>query len=383
MDTVVRMTLKRPDPVRERWMRRLRIGLATATLAVPVGFSPFFFSSSNATTTLSASQKRQAQTNMDALLPLASIVEVAPKRVQFTGKDSDSKDFRSLNSYYVGKARLQIDWTDVDLTQNLRYMWARKMNQFTVTPATRKNVDGIIARFETTPHVTTTLSKFVDGADDLVDASNNSLDFGAFCARLNMSDRCGTVKSLADKINGRMLIAYGMTELFPSRDGDTNRRMLDMMLRRAGQDYINSIPALGDKYLSLGFYQFTSFAVRHDASGRQGASVVAEFSSKGLPGSVMLLNNDDQHRAAFFFATYNLALMVRSLNDHQYTELRRKGLSKEELTVFMATSHHLPGSAQRSMAAWLQDKRKHKLPDYLRGDLRVYGAKSIANYKAL
>lgn len=325
-------------------------------------------------------KSNQVIQDVHQMMPLATIIE---KKVSFSRGDVDGKDFKHLNSYYVGRTSVNIDWDNVDLADNVKYMWQRKLRSFKVTPATNKNVDRIVARFKRSPHDTTSLPAFIDNTNRIVAISNSSLDYDALCHKLKMSDRCGTVKALSGKIDGEMLIAYGMTELLTGQDGDTNRRMLDMLLRRAGEYYLNSIPALGDKYLSMGFYQFTSFAIRHDKDGREGASVIAEFSSERIPGSVVSLENDDQHRAAFYFAVYNIANMVRSLNNKQYNQLRSAGMTREELTVFMAVSHHLPSPSRRAMAAWLQAGQKIPFRSYLSGDLRTYGYKSMVNYRAI
>jgi hypothetical protein len=388
--------IRRHQPKRNK--RPAIMAAALSSMAV-VAVTPFSVDSAELQR-FNLNKLPQLENNVSTVLPLAPVVIVKPKRITFKKDDTDGKSFQSLNSYYVGKARLQIDWSDVDLTQNLRYMWERKVTTQPVTPAVRKSVAKIITRYEQSEHRTTTLPAFTKRVDHIVNDARSNLDFTGLCARYRLSsDRCVRLQYLSGRITGRTLIAYGMTELFPSQDGETNRKMLDMMLRRAGEDYINSIPALGDKYLSMGFYQFTSFAVRHDADGVQGASVVSMFAGRDrkIAGSVMQLSGDDQHRAAFYFAVYNLAVLlmepkyddkgklVRSgLTAKQYASLKAHSpISEADLTVFMAASHHLPGGARRATASWLQEGCKRPLRDYLRGDLPMYGKKSMANLEAL
>jgi hypothetical protein len=43
----------------------------------------------------------------------------------------------------------------------------------------------------------------------------------------------------------------------------------------------------------------------------------------------------------------------------------------------------VPGGARRATASWLQEGCKRPLRDYLRGDLPMYGKKSMANLEAL
>lgn len=377
--------------VSHKTKRKLAIGILLASGALAAAAT----ASRSSPMKVSTLDMPSAVRNVDRLIPLAPIEIIKPKKIRFVTGDVDSKTFKSLNSYYVGKARVEIDWDNVDLAQNLRFMWRRKQATFNVTPAVRKSVAAIISQYERQEHDTTDLKAFIRRVDHVVNDTRSSIDWPALCEDNHLSsDRCVRLQYLAGRITGRSIVAYGMTELFPSRDGDTNKKMLDVMLRRAGTDYLDAIPALGDKYLSMGLYQFTSFAVRHDKDGRQGANIIARY-GHSLPGSVMQLHGDDQHRAAFYFATYNLMRLVgmtvdetgarRSvLNSRQYANLKAHAPIKEiDLTIFMAASHHLPSGARRAMAAWLQEGCTRPLKDYLRGDLPVYGAKSAANFAAL
>jgi hypothetical protein len=326
------------------------------------------------------------------VMPLAAVEVTArprlfkPKRLRFALHDADATSFKQLNSYYVGRSRVEkVDWDNVDLAKNVEYMWARKAQTFKVTPATTKSVKAIVARYRASPHQTTTLKAYIKHADTLVERARSGLDYPGLCARYHVtSDRCVRLEYMTGRINGEMLVAYGMTELMPSGNGEVNRAMLDMLLRRAGADYLNVVPALGDKFLSLGPYQFTSYAVRHDADGRQGANIVAEFGKVRIPGSVAQLTPDDQHVAAFYFATYNLMRLVNRLTPGEYAHLKQRSpVSQADLTVFMATAHHAPGRAIHAARLWLQSRKPESLAKYQSGDNVVYAAKSKANLRAL
>jgi len=334
-----------------------------------------------------------ARATLAKLVPLATVEVVAklkpntrPKRLRFTAGDADAGSFKLLNSYYVGKSRVgKVDWENLDLAANIEFMWQRKAQVFAVTPATAKSVKAIVARYRASPHQTTTLAAYVKHADVLVERARSGLDYPALCAKFRVpSDRCVRLQYMTGRINGKMLVAYGMTELLPSRDGQGNARVLDMLLRRAGADYLNVVPALGDKYLSLGPYQFTSYAVRHDADGRQGANIVAEFGKVAIPGSVAQLTPDDQPVAAFYFATYNLMRMVKNLTPGEYARLKQRSpVAQADLTVFMATAHHAPGKAIRAARLWLQARKVQPLAAFQSGDNVMYAKKSNANLRAL
>jgi hypothetical protein len=286
----------------------------------------------------------------------------------------------------VRKRRVgKVNWDNVDLAANIEFMWQRKAQTFAVTPATAKSVKAIVARYRASPHQTTTLAAYVKHADVLVERARSGLDYPGLCAKFHVtSDRCVRLEYMTGRINGEMLVAYGMTELLPSRNGEVNRAMLDMLLRRAGVDYLNCTPALGDKFLSMGPYQFTSYAVRHDGDGRQGANIVAEFGKVRIPGSVAQLTPDDQPVAAFYFATYNLMRMVNALTPGEYARLKKRSpVSQADLTVFMATAHHAPGRAIHAARLWLQSRKPEALAKFQSGDNVVYAQKSNANLRAL
>ncbi len=322
-----------------------------------------------------------------AVLRTVATVLDFDKRARFAVGTADAKRFKQLNSYYVGKSAVgKVDWDHVDLAKNVELMWARKARTFKVTPATAKSVAGIVARYRATPHQTTTLPAYARTADNVVNAARSGVDWPGLCNRYRVSsDRCVRLQYLAGRIDGRMMVAYAMTELFTSRRGETNAQLMDMMLRKAGVDFLNVTPAIGDRFLSMGPYQFTSYAVRHDASGRQGANCVAEYGKYPIAGSVLGLTPRQQHAAAFYFATYNMIRMVNSLSPRQYATLaKRSPISRADLTVFMATSHHAPGKALGSVRAWLQAGGKPgELAKFQRGDNRGYAAKSRANLAAL
>lgn len=317
-------------------------------------------------------------------LPLAPVA--ARKFASFAPGSRDAAAFRQLNGYYVGKARApRVRWSNVDLAQNVRLMWQRKAATFTVTPATVKAVDGIVARYAASPRQLTTLPQHVARVEQVVGRARAGLDYPALCAAYKLgSDRCVRLQYLSAGITGRMLTAYSMTEVMPSHSGQQNAYLMDMMLRKVGVDFLNATPALGDALLSMGPYQFTSFAVRHDSDGRQGASVVAKYGTYRLPGSVAALSPEDQHVAAFYFATFNLLRLVRNLSPQEFAVLKRKApLGAEDLTTFMATSHHAPVLAQRAARAWLAGGCKGRLAAHQRGRLTVYAKKSTANLRAL
>ena len=185
-------------------------------------------------------------------------------------------------------------------------------------------------------------------------------------------------------MRGVDLVAYGMTEIMPSAEGDLNVKILEILLRNAGSNYMFTIPALYDRMLSLGFYQFTSYAVNSNAGA--GASKMNAFLPKTIqiPGSVIALRNGEHHRAAYLFALDNLANLSKKTNEKEFAALRKALKQKPgDIVTFMATAHHAPGLAIKSARNWLSKGAKSSLNDHLIGRLRPYGKKSDSNLAAL
>jgi hypothetical protein len=170
----------------------------------------------------------------------------------------------------------------------------------------------------------------------------------------------------------------------PAADGNLNVKIMEILLRNAGSNYLFTIPALYDKLLSLGLYQFTSYAV--NSGTKQGASRINAFlpTLVRIPGSVIELRNGEHHRAAFLFSLDNLANLVKKVDKKEFQALKNvRRMKPGDIVTFMATAHHAPGLAIRNARAWLQQGGKGSLNAFLKGRLVSYGRKSDNNLVAL
>lgn len=212
------------------------------------------------------------------------------------------------------------------------------------------------------------LHGFIGIAEEKVRIAKLFLDWPALCRsaayRLN-EERCRLLQSVVSDLNGRDLIAYGMTELLPSPDGLLNVWYMDMLLRHAGAEFLYYVPALGDGYASLGLYQFTFFALREDKERVEGVNIVSAFMKKGgekVPGSVTALRGHQHHTAAFYFAVHNLASLISRFSEEEaktFKEVHHK--AQDEMVVIVACAHHSPRYTRAGVSSWLQalDKAKH------------------------
>jgi hypothetical protein len=277
--------------------------------------------------------------------------------------------------------------SDADLAEKLSVLWGHKMRIKGVTPATRKNADYIIKDFATGAKTRQDIKAFVKNATRVVNRMHDALDYKAYCAKMSMDhEQCRTLEDITDDLRGKDMVAYGMTELLPSQNGIRNIELLDNILRNAGPEFLNNVPAFGDPLLSKGLYQFTSYAVRWDASGPQGASIVNQFVDKKhqIPQSVVRLTMDDQHAAAFLFTTYNVSRWIRRMNGQQMKTFRKLMPSHQaELIQYIAVSHHMPGRTIQYANAWLNGGGRNEFLTYLPPHLRAYGTKTKNNYAAV
>lgn len=289
-----------------------------------------------------------------------------------------------LLSAYVGQRGQLPKKAEVDFRDQLEYLWDRKLDINGVTPATKKSADMIVTRYASTDPDYKGIKTFVHQIDHQSHVSYMGIDFSTYCAKMKISNKCGSLKKISSKITGKQIAAYGMTELFPSKSGKFNYILLDTLLRNAGETYIQSIPALGDPLLSIGFYQFTSHAIRHDATNVEGASRVNLYASKDvkIKGSVVALSNEEQHRAAYFFAVYNMTRLVQKLSPKDAEVLANK-CSANEVTQFIATAHHLPTPAINKAVIWVENECKNKFQSYLGPALKEYATKTKNNLDEL
>lgn len=195
------------------------------------------------------------------------------------------------------------------------------------------------------------------------------------------------LRSIASSIEGRSLLAYALTELMPTANGSLNRDFLDFLLRTAGRNFIESIPAIHDSKTSFGPFQFTDNAL-YDLGPNQkrGASVVNEAlpSHEQVPGSVIKLRGNDHLKAAWLNAVNNLALFIRYLNDEQMATLEDNWRTdKLAIVQLIANAHHGPPATRQDGELWLDNGARKPFVVSTAGRFIDYAEKTRANYQAL
>ena len=244
----------------------------------------------------------------------------------------------------------------INFAMNLKKMWLAKRGiEDPENNVARKTALEIIGKFDQANIAgqveKTTLAKYKKHVSGIVAELNRNMDWACFMkqpGRFSLDDsEIKMVKSIARTIKGRDLISYSLTELMPGRDGEIAGQMFQFLLENAGVEFLASIPAIYDDKTSMGMYQFTEYAVYDTPNEVRGASWVNRCLKSGqIPGSVSRLSSDDQHRAAWMFAVYNIAFGINKLKNEKQQKKAAEVLSnKKELLAYIAAAHHAPGPA--------------------------------------
>ena len=231
---------------------------------------------------------------------------------------------------------LQVNWA-----KTLDHLWQVKLAKTNVTPATVKWASHITQKYAHQPRDTKSISAFIHEVDKIAVTTHHQIDYPSLCDALHIN-QCQMYKDTMSRVRGENLVAYSLSEVMPSHDGAENYIMMDTLLRNAGENYVDAIPSLGDPLLSTGFFQFTSYAIRRDNSGSLGGvTFIDNFAGRHLSGSVAHLRPHEAQKAAFEFAAYNMANIMRGMNQTDANRLAHVCMMTG-LTDIIATSHHMP-----------------------------------------
>lgn len=320
-----------------------------------------------------------APATITLMMPEASPLPSIDTKVQF---EPDTKFGPLLNAYFGGVGEpLVPESVSIDYNQALRDMWDKKLSIKNVSPATRKSAPIVIDRYESEPATLMTINDIAWIANQDVRSSFETINWVGLCNKLKLNQRqCENSATIAGSINGTTLVSYSMTELMPGTNGERNYDLYNKLTTTAGWQYVASIPAMGDKYLSFGPYQFTSFAVYDDGKKADGASVVNRFAERKIASSVLHIGYNDQHVAANYFAIYN----IMRLNKKFEYGVNPNCLRGSNLATFIATAHHNPGHAIKATVRYVRTKCTGSYTKHFTNKrVREYAVKTVANYNAL
>jgi hypothetical protein len=270
----------------------------------------------------------------------------------------------------------------VDFRAQLQKAWNLKCQRKACTPSAKKARDEILKRYPIRP-TTMTLSQYVKHVDAEVTRAYADMDWPLLYSVYGLSSEQGAVlKNLMFEVRARELIAYSLTELMPDPyDGGLNVSALEFLLRYAGREYLELLPAVNDKYTSFGNYQFTFYAIFDDGNETRGASTASQaLKRRGIPGSVIKLKGPQHHRAAWLFAIDNLQKVVRRTSKKDVKTLNALAHRPGELVKVIACAHHAPAPCARAAVEWVKKGAKGEFQFYRQA---TYIKKTKTNYAAL
>jgi len=156
------------------------------------------------------------------------------------------------------------------------------------------------------------------GLKEAIELVRSSLDWRKVGAIKGLDERrLRLVQNISYYLGEREVMAYSLTELCPSSNGRANVKLIDFLLRNAGREYVELLPALGDKLLSYGPKQWTKWAVYEGKGGPRGASIIDQAMPQtiDLPGSVAELRGNQHFMASMEFIINNLAYTIKDLDE--------------------------------------------------------------------
>ncbi|MEK7154027.1 MAG: hypothetical protein AAB792_00525 [Patescibacteria group bacterium] len=316
-----------------------------------------------------------------------SKLEAARKREYLTGK-LEGRVMSDLFSLYTGIRGKTPPVAKIDFSYQLRKMWDIKerrsrKNRVVVETGTKLNrayAEGRLTQIN--------LENYLKWLDKILREVKEFIDWDSVARTKQLDNKeLELVRDISQAITAKDLAAYSLTELMPSQDGVLNAAVLEFLLKNAGREYIESIPALYDPKTSFGPFQFTEYAL-YDVPkrGRRGASVINQAlpEEQKIPGSVSMLRGAQHYKAAFLFMIDNIANVVNRAKGKRYEILKRVWKShKDSLVMFIATAHHMPGSALGAAERWLDNQARSPYFISCGLHLRHYALKTKANLEAL
>jgi hypothetical protein len=289
-------------------------------------------------------------------------------------------DYLGIN--YAGKK------VRINFKRNLERMWDKKQRMSRRNKVVPGLSSQIISEYCRRPATHMTLDSYITEATRTLRGVNRRINWKEVGKRKGLKGRKLTLlKKISTSLDGKDMLTYALTEIMPGHNGQLNRDVMDFLLRNAGRQYVEAIPALNDDWSSFGPYQLTSFAVYDTGREKRGASIINQAlpARQRIPGSVGRVRGSDHHKAAYLNTINNLADLIRGLTPRQYKALRDVGRhKKKDLLKFIATAHNNPRAAIRRIAQyWLDNGARSDYTVSCTGKYKRISRETDANYVAL
>jgi hypothetical protein len=233
------------------------------------------------------------------------------------------------------------------------------------------------------------IAAFVERIDAISNRVHSALDWAEIERRMGLSsEELELVRNLSGKVDGKMLLAYALTELFPAQTG-LSIKIFEQYIKNGGVHILELIPAIYDRYISHGLAQFTSFALKDTGTEIVGASVInrALPEAEQIPRSVLYTDTyQEQFKGMHLFGVYNMARLVKRLNRNERALLRNNleapvlGIA---LTQFLASAHHAPAHGYTAMQRFIRAGMRGSHKEHARERVQPYIQEAHDYYREL
>ncbi|MCD6464070.1 hypothetical protein J7L02_00925 [Candidatus Woesearchaeota archaeon] len=351
------------------------------------------------TTFVKSFSRKDRHQYLEDLLENTDLDNASPRKLHkkvFQTGSLQGKYVNGLFADYLGVKGRVPETIQVDPQQLLIRMWNKKLNISHGNDAVKQIYNKKVLKYSSNNHHYSSLDNFLKEIDNSINNVYKHLDWDMIAEVKNLNKKkLNLLKKLAEKIDAKAMLAYGLTELMPKEDPDLNKQVLDFILKNYGVDYLMLIPAMHDGYASFGLWQLTSLAVYevekpNGKIERRGASIINQAlpDKYKIPGSLVLFNNEDHIKAAYLFAINNLAELIRDLTSKQLNTLSSKVANHYDEHVvsfieFIATSHNNPSSARAAAKRWLDNEAESEYIVSCANSIKEYASKTRNNYSAL
>lgn len=290
----------------------------------------------------------------------------------------------SLLEHYLGRYEALPAEIQVDFTTQLRQMWGLKLHRYGRRPELRQVADALCTEYESTAPQPSSVQQYAEEVQGMVEQVFHSFDW----TRLTQERRVDPValelvRAIAERMSYKELFALCMTELLPLATAQRNEQLLDLILRSAGSEFLERVPALFDRYVSFGPYQFTKFALSETEDRAVGASHINPIlpPELRLPRQVQDLRSIHHHIAAIAFMVENACLLVQRAQDRGLVERLWKAVEEQSLQVLtcLGAAHHAPRAAVEALLSWLARPEGREYAAVVRGEPGVYAKRYARN----
>jgi len=265
------------------------------------------------------------------------------------------RTLNDLYSYYIwwqGDRETLWDSVHFDPKQIIEELYEKKfsrMNSKNLKVA-KQFYDETVSKVDFHDVTPITVDQYSHSIRESIKEIQNNFDWEAFNKKRfeDNSKNAEIFKNICKNIDEDCLLAYSMTEFFPSADGKLNKELLSFLLKNWGEKFLFYLPAVHDDYTSFGPYQFTYLALADYNGQKNGASKLNTYlpAEHKIPGSVNKLEGNEHHKAAYLFAIYNISTLMKHPDLVKALTLLTQKRYKNDLAELIAIMHNKPANGK-------------------------------------